>query len=281
MSKNILISGGTGFVGSSIIDILKDKYKFINIGRHANISCDNLYWDLKLPILETIEDDIDIIIHSASIVGNTDQSKEYIDINVKSTLELLEYGKRKGIKKFIYISTGGVYGYGDKKFIETDECNPNDLYNLTKYFSEKLCQLYKDNFSIVILRLFFPYGNTQRRRLISNLVENIINQKEIVLNESGLPIINPIHITDVISIIKMIIDRDCEGIYNISGDENISIKDLCNLISNITNTKNVRYNYNGNNVKNLMGDNSKISELCNYRCGVDLEKGIKAYFRCR
>lgn len=276
MSKNILISGGTGFVGGSIINRLKENYHFINVGRNSNKYCDNLYWDLKLPIVEARECNIDIIIHSASIVGSSGQTKEYIDVNVKSTLELLEFGKKKGIKKFIYISTGGVYGYGDKKFVETDECNPGDLYSMTKYFSEKLCKLYKDDFNIIILRLFFPYGNKQRRRLISNLVENIINEKEIVLNESGLPTINPIHITDVINIIKMIIDMDCEGIYNISGDQNISIKDLCELISDITNTKNVKYMYNGNNVKKMMGDNSKINELCNYKCRVNLEDGIRS-----
>lgn len=278
MNNNILISGGTGFLGSNIIYSLRNKYNFTNIGRGTNKYCNNLYWNLYTPITNTMKNNIDVIIHCASIVGNNELDRDkYIDINVKSTLNLLEYGKSKNIKKFIYISTGGVYGYGDNKFKETDECNPKDLYCLTKFFSEKLCNLYSDNFEVVILRLFFPYGNFQSERLISNLVKNVIEKNEIVLNNDGKPIINPINIIDVVNIINRIIEMDCNGIFNICGNEYFSIQDLCNLIANMLNIHRVNYVFSGKSTQNLMGDNSKVLKLCNYKNSVDLERGLKEY----
>lgn len=276
MTGRILITGGTGFIGSNLIDSLKNNYEFINLGRSNNRSCKNVYWDLMGNLNTKIDDKIDAVIHCASIVGNSNLNKSnYIDINVKSTLELLEFCLKNHVKKFVYISTGGVYGYNKKELGEDNGCNPIDIYSLSKYFSEKLCDLYKDKISIVILRMFFPYGNGQRGRLISNLVNDILQGKEINLNKNGLPMINPIHITDVVSILKGILKINCSGIFNICGDECISIEDLCKKISYNYNSSTPKFIYNNNCVTNLMGSNKKICNLLEFNMKVNLDKGIK------
>lgn len=278
MTKNILITGGTGFIGSNLIKSLNKEYRCINIGRGKSAFCENIYWDLKERLICNNNIDIDTVIHSASIVGEVKITKsDYIDINVKSTLELLEYCVKNNVKKFIYISTGGVYGHHEKTLNEDNQCNPLDIYSASKYFSEKLCDLYKDKISIVILRLFFPYGNGQRGRLFSNLVENIVNNKEITLNKGGLPIINPIHVFDVVNILKKVIEIECNGIFNVCGNEHISLQGLCEKIALHANIKKLNIVYRDNNVDNLAGSNEKVFKLLNYKASIDLDTGIDMY----
>lgn len=280
MRKNILITGGTGFIGNNFINLYKDYYKCINIGRSENDSCSNIHWNLKEKINYTIEETIDTVIHSASIVGSSElDNSKYIDINVKSTIELLDYCVRNKVKKFIYVSSGSVYGYNKEKVNEDTVCNPLDMYGMSKFFSEKLCDLYKNKISIIILRLFFPYGNNQKGRLFSNLVESILQRKEINLNKNGLPIINPIHVNDVINIIQKLIETDCTGVFDICGNELISIEDLCRRIAFHANINKLNFSYKDNEVSNLIGDNQKVCSALGYKMNINLDEGIKMYLK--
>lgn len=279
MSKNILITGGTGFIGSSLINSIKNIHNVINIGRRKNYVCSNIPWNLTDGLDSLIPNNIDIIVHCASIVGNqTSSISKYIDINVKSTLKLLEFCKKNNVKKFILLSTGGVYGFSKKASSEQDICNPKDMYSLSKYFAEKVCELYKDKLSIVILRLFFPYGSGQKGRLISNLFDNILNHRKIKLNKNGQPIINPIHIFDVIGILKIIIDDDnIGGIFNVCGNEFYSIKDICKRIALISNIDDLEFSYEENHIDNLIGTNEKICKTLNYTIDINLSEGLKLF----
>lgn len=278
VNKNILVTGGTGFIGQNLIKSLSHNYEVINLSRSNSSLCNNnVCWNFKDNLNDKINYSIDTVIHCASIVGNSTSSKsDYIDINVKSTLELLEFSSNNGVKKFIYISTGGVYGYSEKALTESSECNPSDIYSLTKYFAEQLCNLYKDKFSVVILRLFFPYGNGQRGRLISNLINSIAKDEAVMLNQFGFPIINPVHVFDVVNILERLIEVECSGVFNISGNERISIENLCNKIALTLGKDNLSFIYNDKRVTNLMGSNASICNLLDYKMKIGLDTGIKS-----
>jgi|GEM_PF-1231622 len=278
MFKKILITGGTGFIGRNLINSINTENHIINIGRNKNSMCDNIFWNLKDNLDSLLLNNVDAIIHCASIVGNENINKsQYIDINVKSTLELLEFATKNNIKKFILISTGGVYGFSKKILDEKDRCNAKGIYSLSKYFSEKVCELYKGKISIVILRLFFPYGEGQKGRLISNLCNNILKKNKIMLNKKGQPIINPVHILDVVNIIKNIIRNDLKGTFNICGDELISIEQICRKIAIIENIDDAKFIYGDNDIDNLMGNSKKICRTLNYDMKINLDEGLRLF----
>jgi len=278
MSKKILITGGTGFIGRNLINSINTENHIINIGRNKNSMCDNIFWNLKDNLDSLSLNNVDAIIHCASIVGNENINKsQYIDINVKSTLELLEFATKNKIKKFILISTGGVYGFSKKILDEKDSCNAKEIYSLSKYFSEKVCELYKGKISIVILRLFFPYGEGQKGRLISNLCNNILKKNKIMLNKKGQPIINPVHILDVVNIIKNIIKNDLEGTFNICGNELISIEQICRKIAILANIDDAKFIYGDNDIDNLMGNSKKICRTLNYDMKINLDEGLRLF----
>ncbi len=274
---NILITGTTGFIGSNLVNTFKNDNTVYNLGRNENATCKNIYWNLKSSIEKIcLPSNIDTIIHCASIVGEGRCSKrEYIEVNVISTLELLEYSKNNGVKQFVYISTGGVYGFGKVPFREEDQCNPCGVYNISKHFSEKLCIEYSDKLTLTILRPFFPYGKGQNGRLVSNLINQIRNGEEVTLNNDGMPLINPIHIGDLCNITKGVVDKRLEGILNVCGNEIVSIKDLCMIICGKVNIENVHFNFNGKSIENMLGDNKKIQNALNYHINTTIFEGIE------
>lgn len=274
MKKRILLTGGTGYLGKNLISTLNKEYDFINLGRNSTELCKNIIWNPNETI--KINEEVDTIIHCAAIVGNNQINlSEYINTNIKFTSDLLDICTKNKVRNFIYISTGGVYGFKDEKFKESDPCNPSGIYNLSKKFSEDLCLLKSNEMRIVINRLFFPYGPNQQGRLFDNLIRSIIEEKKVNLNIGGAPIINPIYIDDLVKIIKLEIDGNVEGIFNICGEEQISIKNISGIINKYLNISQLEYLYTKNKVSNLLGDNEKVSKLLNYRCRSNINESIK------
>lgn len=275
MSRNIVITGGTGFLGSNLIDAFT-KEDIYNLGRNRNEKCNNIYWNLKSGIeIKKLPKDIDTLIHCAAVVGERYSStREFIDINILSTIQLLECCTNMGITQFMYISTGGVYGYGKNPFREDNSPKPQGIYSISKYISEELCREYGEKFKITILRPFFPYGNGQKERLIPNLINKITSEEEVILNEGGMPLVNPVYIEDFCNVIKGVVDKRIEGIFNVCGNESLSIKELCELIAKKNKKEKVKFIYNNKNIENLLGCNEKIQSALNNPIKTSISEGI-------
>jgi len=240
MMKKILLTGANGFIGQAFFHSLKQKYEIFSVVRHKRQEDEQnshiIECDFTSPIFDHFPSDIDAIVHLA-------QSNEYRNfpekahdifaVNVASTAALLEWATKEKVKNFILASTGSVYEPYTESLIESISSVPESYYSITKRSAELLCKPYEKFLSICIFRLFFPYGEGQKDKLIPNLIESIQTGKEITLHGTEGMLLCPTYIKDLIDIFDEALMKNWNGIYNLANAELISLKTLCEKIGKI------------------------------------------------
>ena len=286
--SRIIVTGVNGFIGSNLLLSLLDKYIVIGIDRNISPISHPNYIHIKsdlndLSFLESLVElntSFDCVIHLAAIndKGNSRESfLEMINTNTVSTLNLLDWANDLQIPHFIYISTGSVYGFGKDMFNEDNEIGmPNNVYSMTKSLSELIVTTYSKSIKTTIIRPFFPYGPGMKPSFMLHRLINTIRANEVVnLNMDGKPCINPIYIDDLIKgIILLMEGKGSYRVYNLCGEQIVSIKELSGLISTELGV-NLSYVYNDEKLEDLLGSNSKIKNDLFWRPNFSLEQGIK------
>jgi len=263
----ILVSGATGLIGQNLVKLLSYEHKIIKFTRNSNI-------DL-LPC------DIDIIFHLAQSNNFRDfpqKTDDIFNINTLLTLQLLEFGRKIGIKKFFYASSGGIYGNDKRTFSENDSIITNQklgFYLSSKLCSEILLDNYEEFFDVFTLRFFFVFGENQKHdMLIPRLIKNINSEKNIIINGDNGICINPIYVNDAVdTIINIMNNISGSHKINIAGDETISLKDLAIKIGKLID-KNPLFIHTEADVVNILANIDYIKNGL-YNKKTSLEKGLK------
>ena len=255
--RNILVTGGGGFIGSNFINYLKDKYPEIFIVNLDKIDyCSNTEGikydkfiignigdlDLVSSILNKYE--IDVVINFAAQT-HIDNSflvpLEFTKDNILGTHVLIEavrlYGK---IKKFVHISTDEVYGDVNIEHLgccENDILNPTTPYSATKAGAEHIIRSYYYSFKlpIVIIRCNNVYGNRQyKEKLIPKFINLLLENKKCTIHGEGITRRNFIHINDVCNaVITVLTKGDLNNVYNIGCTNEYSVMDIASMLINI------------------------------------------------
>lgn len=181
---NILLTGGTGFVGINIAEVLSEdsKNKIVIYSRHPLLAQaesmlrnmpGSVCWEQgdvqdELRIAEVMKrHQIDYIVHTSAITPNEEREKTQmstvIRVNCLGTLNVLEAAKVQGVKRMIYVSSVAVYGDTAQKeqLVKVDSPkNPVNTYEISKYATERLCRRYASlhGMDVVSLRLGDVYG---------------------------------------------------------------------------------------------------------------------------
>lgn len=262
-NKNILVTGGAGFLGSWICDILIRLGNNVtcqdNLASGLRINIDHLLKNEKFVFVEkdisdyVINNKFDLIIHMASKAAPEDYNLHQIETlltNSQGTKNVLEIAKDNHAD-CIFTSTSEIYG--DAKIVPTPENywgNVNSIgqrscYDEGKRFGEALCMAYKREFgvNVKIVRIFNTYGPRIRPdgpygRALSRFVLNSVNGDEIQIYGDGHQTRSFCYVTDTISGILMYLAKDtkCE-ILNLGNENEITINDLAVKILKYTNSK--------------------------------------------
>lgn len=244
-NKKILVTGGCGYTGSIVTKkLINEGYKVVII--------DNLWFGnylkknknikiIKKDIAEIqIKDlkNISTVIHLANVANDPSVKLEPIlswDVNVLSTDRLIKLCVKAGIKKFIYASSGSVYGIKkEKKVTEDLSLVPISYYNKTKMISERVLLSYKEKIKIYCIRPATVCGISPRMRL--DVSVNMLTYQAIkngVITVLGGKQIRPnININDLANIYFQIVksNKITPGVYN-AGFENLSIQKIAKMIS--------------------------------------------------
>lgn len=226
-NKNILITGGLGFLGSNltlrlidfgakitVIDNLAPLYggnvfnlKEANTGQVTTIINDMRNMDIMSPLVEKA----DLIFHFAAQVSYIDSLKipyEDLDLNAKATLNILECCRKfNPMAKIVFSSSRMVYGKLEQDYV-TENCptNPLSLYGIHKLTSEKYLMMYYKDFGIpvTILRLTNPYGPRQQIKhskysLVGWFIRQAIEGKVIKVFGDGSQLRDYIFVDDIVN----------------------------------------------------------------------------------
>ena len=268
---NILITGITGLLGSHLSEELsKLGHTIYGVTRRIYSKANyetvvvDLSSDWKTNELPT---KIDVIYHLAQSDKFRDfpaGAPDVFQVNINSSAKLLDYAKKAGVKSFIYASSGGVYGNGNKPFVENEPIVPfGELgyYLGSKACAEILVQSYASELQVIIFRPFFVYGKSQNRSmLIPRLFDNVATGKPVHLSSGDGIKINPIHVNDAVKVLTASLHTSESRTYNMGGPEILSIRKICNLFGSYL-EKTPNFKQSSDLPKDLVGDISLISEV--------------------
>lgn len=260
--KNLLITGGCGFIGSNFINYIFDNSDYNIINLDALYYCANTknvrkdirnsdrYKFIKgnlcsVDLVEHIINDYNInyVIHFAA-QSHVDNSfsvpLQYTQDNILGTHILLEaVRKSNNIKKFIHVSTDEVYGESmldEEQKKENSVLCPTNPYAASKAGAELMAQSYYHSFKlpIVITRGNNVYGiNQYPEKLIPKFIELLQNNKKVTIQGDGSNKRSFLHVDDVCSAFKIILEKGQIGeIYNIGSDEHseYSVIDIAKIL---------------------------------------------------
>ena len=243
--KNILVTGGAGFIGSNFVRMMLSEHPdcfIVNLDKLTYAgNLENLAGFLEHPNHKFIKGDIcdgaliekiineyqiDIIINFAAeshVDRSITEPKVFIETNITGTLTLLEAAREKNIDRFIQISTDEVYGaLGlEGQFTEQTPLSPNSPYSASKAAADHLVRAFGHTWGLKynITRCSNNYGEYQfPEKMIPLMINNTMNDKELPVYGDGLYVRDWVYVYDHCQAIWQVMEKAKPGdIYNIGG----------------------------------------------------------------
>lgn len=264
---NILVTGASGLIGSCIVEILmsrisKDYHVYASgrkekqiLMRFKNYINDPSFHFLKYDVMSQMEGHLSFqyIIHAASNASPNyfvNNPVEVIKSNILGVCNLMDYGLNHDLKRFLYISSGEVYGEGDGRIFDENYSGyvnpmlPRSCYPSSKRAAETLCVAYGAEYSIETLiarpcHIYGPHFTESDNRVYAQFIRNVLEGSDIVMKSTGTQFRSWCYVVDCATALLYIVLKGKNGeAYNIADNSsNISIRNLAEMIAEISGKK--------------------------------------------
>lgn len=293
----VLITGGAGFIGSNVADLLiKEGHRVVVLdnlsqGKRENIDssvtfylCDILDLDKLNSIF--IEEEPEVVIHNAAQIDVQTSLKEPAldsEINIKGTINILECCKSFGVKKIIYPSSAAVYG--NPIYLPVDEkhsVSPISFYGISKHTPEHYIKTYADLYGIkyTIFRYANVYGIRQDPKgeggVISIFIDKFLKGDSIVIFGDGEQTRDFIYVKDIAKANLLALNSGDNMILNISTKIPVTVNQLLKTMKDIC-ARNLDVLYSEErlgDIKHSHLDNSLAKKSLNWKQEYSLQEGI-------
>lgn len=283
MAGRILIIGGTGGVGTSLVKTLLEKGYAVNLlvhdkrpaVRHANMKTFNgdvLDSRSLAPAFEGVGTVV-------NMVGQVSAPNKYYTLNSLGIINVLEQCATSGVRKVVFTSSAKVYGEGGN-FSEESEPLPVSQEGVIKLMVESMHRRFSDRIGIpvVCLRLSNVYGPAQTKGVVFNFVRDAKNGV-VTINGDGTQERVLVHADDVAAAIIGAIELESKGfeVFNVSSDDAVTMNELLRLVQDAlgTDAKVVHKAFEVPEEKVNSVDYSKAKRILGYASKIRLKDGIR------
>lgn len=303
--KNILITGGAGFIGSYVVEQLlphKPK-KIIIIDNLIRGSLENMVSFINNPVVEFVNGDIrdntklescfkniDYVFHMAALRINSCAAnpEDGFEVMLKSTFNLAQLCLKHKVKKVVYSSSASVYGLA-QHFPTPESDNPYDnqtFYGGAKLWGEQLFRSYKFMYGLdyVALRYFNVYGprmdtDGKYTEVMIKWLDCIRDNKQPLIYGNGSTSMDFVHVKDIAKAnIAALVSVSTDNAFNVGFGHETSLKELLQILLKVNNSK-LEPKYMPENMVNpvsrRLADTSKAAKMLNYKASISLEDGLK------
>lgn len=306
LMETILVTGGSGFIGSNLIDELMKSFKIINfdIKPSRNSEIEQIIGDIRdRELVEQAVEKCDIIIHLAAQVSvplSIDYPQKTLDTNVQGTQNIIDAAQKFAIKRLIIASSAAVYGEAsDLPLREESAGQFLSPYAQSKWENESQIMLaQKSGLEALALRFFNVYGPGQTidgayAAVIPKFVELLTTGKQPIVHGDGLQSRDFIHVKDLVRAIHELLECDWDLVdshaYNIASQSQTTILDLIELINTSIaklspELETIKPNFEQSRKGDIMhsfADISKITNTINWRPSIELSHGIEELVRIK
>lgn len=253
--KNIIVTGGAGFIGGHLVDNLlsfgKEVVVFDNLstGSEKNVSPKARFVKGDIRNIDEIKpamENIDLVFHTAANANGTvslENPRLDFDVNATGTLNTLEAALAARVKKFVYVSSAAVYG--KPKYSPIDEKHSTEFYlpyGGAKHVGEVYCYVYMRAYGLpmVIARPFCVYGPRENLKLamveVTRYLSWHLNKKPIeIVGDANKKIRDFVYVADLVQALVLIAEKGKSGeVFNIGSGEATSMKKLVETIEQVT-----------------------------------------------
>ena len=292
MSK-VLVTGGSGFIGSHVVDKLADAgfepriYDLQPSPHHEPGSVDIVVGDLfDHETLCAAMEDCDTVVHLAAYADVGIVADEPVDAeacNARGTLAVLEAARATGTR-VVYGSTIWVYGASGDGLIDEDAPLglPDHLYTASKLAGEMYCSSYEELYDVpcTILRFGIPYGPRARpAAVIPIFVSKALKGEPLTIAGDGLQTRRFVYVEDLAEGVVAGVKHEGETrVFNLAGDEMVTIRELADVVSGlIEDTEIVHTSGRNGDFGGAVISNERAAEELGWRASTPLREGVRRY----
>jgi len=297
----ILITGGAGFIGSHLTrSLLQQDHQLFILTRHGTDTwrIDDILQKVTILPYESLDDlgkifqhNFDGVIHLATLYKKADDKgavRKMIKVNITFPSLLLQHASSTKCQFFINTGTCFEYKLSEDSLTEKSTTEGYNLYAATKLAFEQILQYTSSHTSLrtTTLRLFYPYGEKDNKKLITLLMNAFIHNKPISVSR-GEQRLDYTYILDIVSAYEKAVSFITSDRYqghnsvNIGIDKTVSIKEIGKLLEGISGKKNIVTfgdSYPEGEIMHMNCDYSKAQSLLGWQPEYSIEKGLRSIY---
>jgi UDP-glucose 4-epimerase len=289
----VLVTGGSGFIGSHVVDKLAAAgfepriYDLQESWHHEPGTVDSILGDLfDGETLRDAMEDCEAVVHLAAYADVGIVADEPVDAeecNARGTLAVLEAARATGTR-VVYGSTIWVYGASGDGLIDEDAPLglPDHLYTASKLAGEMYCSSYAELYDVrcTILRFGIPYGPRARpAAVIPIFVSKALAGEPLTIAGDGLQTRRFVYVEDLAEGIVAGVERGAEGrVYNLAGEEAVTIRELADIVSElIDDTEIVHTPGRNGDFGGAVISSERAAEELDWKASTPLREGVRRY----